>query len=67
MCSFCFFLGLITDVSSYCNTSEVENGLKKPELFRNPRYTDIRMDEVYAAKKSRFRTLSGKENAKVCT
>lgn len=41
--------------------------LKKPELFRNPRYTDIRMDEVYAAKKSRFRTLSGKENAKVCT
>ncbi|PQM35824.1 uncharacterized protein Pyn_33507 [Prunus yedoensis var. nudiflora] len=46
------------------STSEVENGLRKPELFRNPRYTDIRMDEVYAAKKSRFRTLSGKENAK---
>ncbi|CAN6719505.1 unnamed protein product [Malus baccata var. baccata] len=46
------------------NTSEAENGLKKQELSRNPRYIDIRMDEVYPAKKSRFKILSEKENAK---
>lgn len=44
----------------------MNNGLKKPELSRNPRYIDTRMDELYPAKKSRFRMLSGKENAKVC-
>ncbi|PON44937.1 Donson [Parasponia andersonii] len=43
---------------------ELNNGLKKPELSRNPRYIDTHMDELYPAKKSRFRMLSGKENAK---
>lgn len=47
------------------DNSEVGNGLKKSELSRNPRYIDTRMDEVYPVKKSRFRMLSGKENAKV--
>lgn len=47
-------------------TSEVNNGLKKPELSRNPRYIDTRMDEVYPAKKCRFGKLSGKGNVKVC-
>ncbi|KAF5734002.1 protein downstream neighbor of Son [Tripterygium wilfordii] len=46
------------------STCEVENGIKKPELSRNPRYIDTRVDEVYPAKKSRLRTLFGKENAK---
>ncbi|XP_057999693.1 uncharacterized protein LOC110650472 isoform X3 [Hevea brasiliensis] len=44
------------------NTSD--NGLKKPDLPRNPRYIDTRMDEVYPIKKSRLRVLSVKENAK---
>ncbi|OMO95037.1 Donson [Corchorus capsularis] len=44
--------------------SEMENGLKKPDLPRNPRYIDTRMNEVYPAKKSRFKLLAGKENAK---
>ncbi|KAJ9181255.1 hypothetical protein P3X46_009403 [Hevea brasiliensis] len=44
------------------NTSD--NGLKKPDLSRNPRYIDTRMDEVYPVKKSRLRMLSVKENAK---
>ncbi|PON40807.1 Donson [Trema orientale] len=43
---------------------ELNNGLKKPESSKNPRYIDTRMDELYPAKKSRFRMLSGKENAK---
>ncbi|GAV63900.1 hypothetical protein CFOL_v3_07418 [Cephalotus follicularis] len=46
------------------STGEVDDGLKKRELSRNPRYIDIRMDEVYPAKKSRFRIISGKDNAK---
>ncbi|KAM2893379.1 hypothetical protein FF1_008744 [Malus domestica] len=46
------------------STNEAENGQKKQEPSRNPRYIDIRMDEVYPAKKSRFKILSGKENAK---
>ncbi|KAL5739832.1 hypothetical protein ACOSQ2_029012 [Xanthoceras sorbifolium] len=49
---------------STCNTIEVANGLKKSESSRNPRYIDTRMHEVFPAKKSRFRMLSGKENAK---
>ncbi|XWS66537.1 hypothetical protein CRYUN_Cryun05aG0208200 [Craigia yunnanensis] len=44
--------------------SEMDNGLKKPDLPRNPRYIDTRMDGVYPAKKSRFKLLSGKENTK---
>ncbi|XP_059463104.1 uncharacterized protein LOC132191966 isoform X2 [Corylus avellana] len=41
-----------------------DNGLRKPELSRNHRYIDTRMDEVFPVKKSRFRMVSGKENAK---
>ncbi|KAF4402379.1 hypothetical protein G4B88_012164 [Cannabis sativa] len=43
---------------------EGSNSLKKPELSRNPKYIDTRLDELYPAKKSRFKTASGKENAK---
>ncbi|KAK7284747.1 hypothetical protein RJT34_19500 [Clitoria ternatea] len=45
-------------------TTEVDNGLKKPVLSRPPRYTDTRVDEVFAAKKPRFKIASGKENVK---
>ncbi|CAJ1881385.1 unnamed protein product [Sphenostylis stenocarpa] len=43
---------------------EVNNGLKQSGLWRAPRYTDTRVDEVFAAKKPRFKIASGKENAK---
>lgn len=52
-------------LSFFLNTRESDNGIKKPELSRNPRYHDIRMDEVYPAKKCRSRMLFGKENVKV--
>lgn len=55
-----FFLRLFLSA-----TSGAGDGLKKPDLLRNPRYIDTRMDEVYPAKKSRFRMLSKKENDKV--
>lgn len=48
------------------NISETNSGPKKPELSRNPKYIDMRMDGVYPAKKSRFGKLSGKGNVKVC-
>ncbi|KAJ0027293.1 hypothetical protein Pint_36232 [Pistacia integerrima] len=51
-------------LGSTSNTSEVGDGLKKPDLLRNPRYIDTRMDEVYPGKKSRIRVLSKKENDK---
>ncbi|KAI9153672.1 hypothetical protein LWI28_014816 [Acer negundo] len=51
-------------LGSMHNTIEVVNGIKKSESLRNPRYIDTRMDGVFPAKKSRFRMLSGKENAK---
>ncbi|RVW11981.1 hypothetical protein CK203_091853 [Vitis vinifera] len=38
--------------------------LKKQDAFEVPRCIDTRMDGVFPAKKSRFRMLSGKENAK---
>ncbi|XP_015900390.1 uncharacterized protein LOC107433608 [Ziziphus jujuba] len=44
--------------------SETNSGPKKPELSRNPKYIDMRMDGVYPAKKSRFGKLSGKGNVK---
>ncbi|TKY61886.1 downstream neighbor of Son [Spatholobus suberectus] len=44
--------------------TEVDNGFRKTGLWRNPRYTDTRVDEVFAAKKPRFKISSGKENAK---
>ncbi|XP_020227419.2 uncharacterized protein LOC109808718 [Cajanus cajan] len=44
--------------------TEVDNGHNKKGLWRAPRYTDTRVDEVFTAKKSRFKIASGKENAK---
>ncbi|XP_039022698.1 protein downstream neighbor of son homolog isoform X2 [Hibiscus syriacus] len=44
--------------------SDMENGLKKPDPQRNPRYIDIRMNEVFPSKKPRFKLPSGKENSK---
>ena len=46
------------------NGNEVDNKFKKPGLFRAPRYTDTRLDEVFAAKKPRFKIISGMENVK---
>ena len=43
----------------------MDNGFKKTRLWKPPRYTDTRVDEVFAAKKPRFKIASGKENAKV--
>ncbi|MBA0607916.1 hypothetical protein Godav_020179 [Gossypium davidsonii] len=51
-------------VSKSLAPSEMENGLKKADPQRNPKYIDIRMDEVFPAKKPRFKLPSGKENAK---
>ncbi|XP_039068374.1 uncharacterized protein LOC120214577 [Hibiscus syriacus] len=51
-------------LNKYLATSEMDNSFKKPDPPRNPRYTDTRMDEVFPAKKSRFKLVSGKENAK---
>ncbi|XP_021886919.1 uncharacterized protein LOC110806390, partial [Carica papaya] len=45
-------------------TSDADNGSKKQELPRNPRYTDKRMNEVYPVRKSRFRMEYGKESSK---
>lgn len=42
---------------------ERENGIKKQEHLKNPKY--IRMDELYPAKKARSLSFSGKENPKV--
>ncbi|MBA0788418.1 hypothetical protein Gotri_006806 [Gossypium trilobum] len=39
-------------VSKSLAPSEMDNGLKKTDPPRNPRYIDTRMDEVYPAKKS---------------
>ncbi|CAK7342145.1 unnamed protein product [Dovyalis caffra] len=46
------------------NSSEVDNGLRKSDASRTPRYIDTRMDEVYPVKKSRLRMLSVKDSAK---
>ncbi|KAK2364531.1 downstream neighbor of Son [Trifolium repens] len=58
----------LTDQSSQStgsiNATEVDNRFKKPGLFRAPRYNDTRLDEVFAAKKPRFRIATGKENVK---
>jgi hypothetical protein len=48
-----------------CSATEVTNRFKKQGLFRAPRYNDTRLDEVFAAKKPRFRIATGKENVKV--
>lgn len=48
----------------FASNNALGNGFKKPGLFRNPRYIDTRMDEVFPVKKSRLRILSGKDNPK---
>ncbi|ESQ44995.1 hypothetical protein EUTSA_v10010226mg [Eutrema salsugineum] len=47
-----------------CKSTERENGLKKQDLLRNPKYIEMRMDELYPVKKARPWMLSGKENFK---
>ncbi|KAB5552901.1 hypothetical protein DKX38_010212 [Salix brachista] len=46
------------------NSSLLDNGPRKPDTSRTPRYIDTRLDEVYPAKKSRLRMLSVKDSAK---
>lgn len=53
-----------TPLADPAKNSEVDNGFRKTRLWRPPRYTDTRVDEVFAAKKPRFKAASGKENAK---
>ncbi|CAK8562078.1 unnamed protein product [Lathyrus sativus] len=45
--------------------AEMDNRLKKPGSFRAPRYNDTRLDDVFFAKKPRYRHAYGKENVKV--
>jgi hypothetical protein len=52
---------------AFSDASAADNGLRKLELSRNLRYIDTYMDVVFPVKKSRFRMVSGKENAKVNT
>ncbi|ANM65041.1 downstream neighbor of Son [Arabidopsis thaliana] len=47
-----------------CKSAERENGFKKSELSKNPKYIEMRMDELYPVKKARPWMLSGKENSK---
>lgn len=49
------------------NGIEMDNGLRKPDASRTPRYINTRMDEVYPVKKSRLRMLSVKDSAKEIT
>ncbi|QCD79515.1 Donson [Vigna unguiculata] len=44
-------------------TTEVSNGLKRTGLWKPPRYTDTRVNEVFAVKKPKFKIASGKENS----
>ncbi|OIW11398.1 hypothetical protein TanjilG_10716 [Lupinus angustifolius] len=46
------------------NTTNLDNGFKKSGLSGILRYTGTRVDELFPAKKSRFKIVSGKENAK---
>ncbi|KAJ6743136.1 DOWNSTREAM NEIGHBOR OF SON [Salix viminalis] len=46
------------------NSTLLDNGPRKPDTSRTPRYIDTRLDEVYPAKKSRLRMLSVKDSAK---
>ncbi|RYR55525.1 hypothetical protein Ahy_A06g030724 isoform A [Arachis hypogaea] len=47
------------------NTAGVEKRPKRLGLTGAPRYVETRVDGVFPAKKSRFRVVSGKDNAKV--
>ncbi|KAI6696566.1 hypothetical protein NL676_016685 [Syzygium grande] len=51
-------------LDSLNNNASTNDGLKKPEVFKLPRYIDTRVNEVYPAKKSRFKMSSLKENVK---
>ncbi|KAB5519591.1 hypothetical protein DKX38_023910 [Salix brachista] len=46
------------------NGIEMDNGFRKPDASRTPKYINTRMDEVYPVKKSRLRMLSVKDSAK---
>ncbi|KAF7851982.1 hypothetical protein BT93_L1678 [Corymbia citriodora subsp. variegata] len=46
------------------NHAGTNDGPKKPEVFKLPRYIDTRVSEVYPAKKSKFKMSSLKENVK---
>ncbi|CAE6076278.1 unnamed protein product [Arabidopsis arenosa] len=46
------------------SSAEKDNGLKKQELSKNPKYIEMRMDELYPVKKAMPWMLSGKENSK---
>ncbi|KAL1212554.1 hypothetical protein V5N11_036126 [Cardamine amara subsp. amara] len=46
------------------SSADTENGLKKQELSKNPKYIEMRMDELYPVKKARPWMLSVKENSK---
>ncbi|KAE9585333.1 hypothetical protein Lalb_Chr25g0287841 [Lupinus albus] len=52
------------DGSSSNNTTKLDNGFKKPGLSGTLRYTGTHVDDIFPAKKSRFKIVSGKENAK---
>ncbi|KAJ4840091.1 hypothetical protein Tsubulata_009910 [Turnera subulata] len=56
---------LVPPLSASNNDSELDNGVKKSDPQRNPRYIETRVDEVYPVKKSRFAMLSAKENTKL--
>ncbi|XP_030512493.1 uncharacterized protein LOC115726660 [Rhodamnia argentea] len=51
-------------LDSLNNNAGTNDGLKKPEVFKLPRYIDTRVNEVYPAKKSRFKMSLLKENVK---
>lgn len=51
-------------LDSLNNNAGTNDGLKKPEAFKLPRFIDTRVNEVYPAKKSRFKMSSLKENVK---
>ncbi|CAN1144240.1 Protein downstream neighbor of Son [Linum perenne] len=45
-------------------SNEGDDGVKKPDAFRNPKYTNTRLYELYPVKKPRLRMLNVKENVK---
>ncbi|KAJ4895833.1 Uncharacterized protein Rs2_22627 [Raphanus sativus] len=47
-----------------CKSIEREYGFKKQEHLKNPKYIDMRMDEVYPVKKARPLIQSGKDHSK---
>ncbi|KAL0714419.1 hypothetical protein Bca4012_021398 [Brassica carinata] len=47
-----------------CKTIEREYGFKKQEQLKNPKYIEMRMDELYPVKKARLWTQSAKDISK---